>query len=234
MVPRRSPGIRRLSIRICATLSVEQTSGSPDRASVSDSRLRHPQRKGSAGAPHELNNKPTTFDPYVQRFSRGTLNVGNDDRLLHTNRFITWGRRGRRHRPFNDGEVSLSSFQGSGTDRCGVGPASWARRGSLFDHPYYARTAASGTFSIDGIPPGRYLVRAWHPSLGVADDSVTVPAGQQVSVAFRLRPKASATGAPAPAPPISEPVILPSIPAASTTPTAATSTPTMIGPPPPR
>jgi hypothetical protein len=185
----------------------------------------------------ELNNTNCTFDPYVQAISTGgTLNVGNDDRLLHTNRFINVGTGDVLGiAPFNDdGEVvPLDVFKEPAQIEVVSDRHPWARAWiAVLDHPYYAQTAASGTFSIDGIPPGRYLVRAWHPSLGVADDSVTIPAGQQVSVTFRLRPKASATGAPAPAPPISEPVILPSIPAASTTPTAASSTPTMIGPPP--
>lgn len=187
----------------------------------------------------ELNNTNCTFDPYVQAIlTDGTLNVGNDDRLLHTNRFINVGTGELVGiAPFNDdGEVvPLDVFKEPAQIEVVSDRHPWARAWiAVLDHPYYAQTAASGTFSIQGIPPGRYLVRAWHPVLGVADDSVTVPAGQQVSVAFRLRPKASATGAPAPAPPISEPVILPSIPAASTTPTAASTTPTMIGPPPPR
>lgn len=186
----------------------------------------------------ELNNTNCTFDPYVQPIlAGGTLNVGNDDRLLHTNRFINVGTgEVLGIAPFNDdGEVvPLDVFKEPAQIEVVSDRHPWARAWlAVLDHPYYAQTAASGTFSIEGIPPGRYLVRAWHPSLGVDDDSVTVPAGQQVSVAFRLRPKASATGAPAPAPPIREPVILPSIPAASTTPTAASSTPTMIGPPPP-
>jgi len=62
---------------------------------------------------------------------------------------------------------------------------------AVLDHPYFAQTSASGSFTIDGVPPGRYRVRAWHPSLGFADDSVTVTAGQQTSVAFRIRPTAS-------------------------------------------
>jgi hypothetical protein len=187
----------------------------------------------------ELNNTNCTFDPYVQAIATsGTLNVGNDDRLVHTNRFINVGT-GEivGIAPFNDdGEVvPLDVFKEPAQIEVVSDRHPWARAWiAVLDHPYYAQSAASGTFSIEGIPPGRYLVRAWHPSLGVADDSVTVPAGQQVSVAFRLRPKASATGAPAPPPPsISEPPPLPDIPAPSTTPTAST-TPTMIGPPPPR
>jgi carboxypeptidase family protein len=187
----------------------------------------------------ELNNTNCTLDPYVQAIATGgTLNVGNDDRLVHTNRFINVGT-GEvvGIAPFNDdGEVvPLDVFKEPAQIEVVSDRHPWTRAWiAVLDHPYYAQTAASGVFSIEGIPPGRYLVRAWHPSLGVADDSVTVPAGQQVNVAFRLRPKPSATGEPAPRPPsISEPVLEPIAPAASSTPTSS-STPTMIGPPPPR
>ena len=104
---------------------------------------------------------------------------------------------------------------------------------AVLDHPYYAQTAASGTFSIEGIPPGRYLFRAWHPALGFADDSVSVVAGQQASVAFKIRPTARATPTPAsPLPGDSQrpPALSPT---ASSTP-ASSSTPRVSGPPPPR
>src|SRR5215210_3787246 len=40
----------------------------------------------------ELNNTNCTLDPYVQAIpTGGTLNVGNDDRLVHMNRFINVG-----------------------------------------------------------------------------------------------------------------------------------------------
>jgi hypothetical protein len=185
----------------------------------------------------ELANTNCTLDPYVQAMStNGTLNVSNDDKTVHTNRFINVGTGELLGvAPFNDdGEVvPVDVFTEPAQIEVVSDRHPWTRAWiAVLDHPYYAQTAASGAFSIEGVPPGRYLVRAWHPSLGVADDSVTVPAGQQVSVAFRIRPKPSATPAPTPRPPA---VITPaatSTPAASITPTAS-STPTMIGPPPP-
>src|SRR5204863_9140195 len=64
---------------------------------------------------------------------------------------------------------------------------------AVLDHPYYAQTAANGTYSIDGIPAGKYHLRAWHPGLGFVDDSVNVIAGQTVSLAFRIRTLAPST-----------------------------------------
>lgn len=187
----------------------------------------------------ELANTNCTLDPYVQAISTdGTLNVSNDDKTLHTNRFINVGTGELVGiAPFNDdGEVvPLDVFQEPAQIEVVSDRHPWTRAWiAVLDHPYYAHTAASGAFSIEGVPPGRYLVRAWHPALGIADDSVTVPAGQQVSVAFRIRPKPSTSPAPAPRPPRdSQPAPAPVLPAASSTPSAS-STPTMIGPPPPR
>jgi hypothetical protein len=30
-------------------------------------------------------------------------------------------------------------------------------------HPYYALTSADGSFRLDGVPPGRYTLKVWHP-----------------------------------------------------------------------
>jgi plastocyanin len=41
-------------------------------------------------------------------------------------------------------------------------------------HPYFAVTGADGSFSLDGIPPGDYVVEAWHERLGTKEMNVTV------------------------------------------------------------
>lgn len=186
----------------------------------------------------ELNNSNCTLDPYVQAISTGgTLNVGNDDRLLHTNRFINVGTgKIAGIAPFNDdGEVvPLDGFKEPAQIEVVSDQHPWTRAWiAVLDHPYYTQTAANGSFTIDGIPPGRYAVRAWHPALGFTDDSVTVLAGQQITAALRIRPSAK-TPAPYPQPSDSQPA--PSItPAASSTPASSTpSTRPTIGPPPPR
>jgi len=193
---------------------------------------------------YELANSSCTLDPYVQAIStNGTLNVSNDDRTVHTNRFINVGT-GQivGIAPFSDdGEVvPLDGFKEPAEIEVVSDRHPWTHAWiAVLDHPYYTRTAANGTFSIDVIPPGRYRFRAWHPSLGFTDDSVTVMAGQQVSVAFRIRPKPSTTPAPAPRAPSDSQLAPASItPATSSTPTASSTpsstTRSTIGPPPPR
>jgi hypothetical protein len=57
--------------------------------------------------------------------------------------------------------------------------------GMAVDNPYYALTAADGTFSLPDVPPGEYTLMAWHPSVGTTMESkVTVSAGQSVQKDF--------------------------------------------------
>ena len=186
----------------------------------------------------ELANSNCTLDPYVQAMTTsGTLNVSNDDRTLHTNRFINVGTgQIAGIAPFNDdGEVvPVDRFKESAEIEVVSDRHPWSHAWiAVLDHPYYAQTAANGTFSVDGIPPGRYLFRAWHPALGFADDSVTVVAGQLVSVAFRIRPTGRAIPTPSTPIPSDSQRAAVSIPSAASSTPASSSTPKTIGPPPP-
>jgi hypothetical protein len=191
----------------------------------------------------ELNNTNCTLDPYVQVIpTGGTVNVGNDDRLVHMNRFINVGTgKIAGVAPFNDdGElVPIDRFNEAAEIEVVSDKHPWARAWlAVLDHPYYAQTAANGTFTIDAIPAGKYRLRAWHPAIGFADDSVTVLAGQQVTAVLRIRPTVKPIVVPQQPLTDSERAaaaipILPSMPAASTTPSSST-TPRTIGPPPPQ
>jgi len=191
----------------------------------------------------DLTNDNCTLDPYVQAISTSsTLNVTNDDRTLHTNKFINVGTGEIAGvAPFNDdGEVvPVDHFKEPAEIEVVCEQHPWTHAWiAVLDHPYYAQTAANGTFNIAGIPAGRYHVRAWHPALGVVDDSVTVVAGQSVNVAFRIRKLAPSTPEP-PARPNSDSVraaasstpAVPILPAASSTPASSDTSPAA---PPPR
>jgi hypothetical protein len=182
----------------------------------------------------DLTNDSCTLDPFVQVIpTNSTLNVGNDDRLLQTNRFINVGT-GQivAVAPFNDdGEVvPVDRFKEAAEIEVVSEQHPWTHAWmAVLDHPYYAQTAASGTYKIEGIPPGRYRIRAWHPGLGYADDSVTVGAGQQVNVEFRILRAAPAV----PTPPATESVRpaasstpgVPILPTASSTPSSSDTVP---------
>jgi len=60
---------------------------------------------------------------------------------------------------------------------------------AVFDHPYFTVTGAGGTFTIDGVPPGKYTLRAWHERTAVATQTVDVGANGVVKVTVVLEGK---------------------------------------------
>jgi len=184
----------------------------------------------------DLTNNNCALDPFVQVIStQGTLNVSNDDRALNTLKFINVGT-GQivGVAPFNDdGEVvPIDHFAEPAEIEVVSEQHPWTHAWiATLDHPYYAQTAASGAFTIDSVPPGKYHVRAWHPALGFADDSVTVVAGQPVMVAFKIRkaapdkPTTPIVNQAAPESARVSPPAVPILPTASSTAPAASSTP---------
>ena len=54
----------------------------------------------------------------------------------------------------------------------------------VLDHPYFAVTAQDGMFDISTLPPGDYLLEAWHEALGTQTQNVTVTTGQTAEVSF--------------------------------------------------
>lgn len=68
---------------------------------------------------------------------------------------------------------------------CDVHPwmAAWV---AIQDHPYFAVTGADGTFTIKGVPPGSYILEAWHPVLGITSTKVKVKKGKATKATFTL------------------------------------------------
>jgi plastocyanin len=57
--------------------------------------------------------------------------------------------------------------------KCDVHPWMGAYLG-VFDHPYFAVTDDSGSYSISGLAPGKYVIEAWHEKLGSQSADITV------------------------------------------------------------
>jgi plastocyanin len=59
---------------------------------------------------------------------------------------------------------------------------------SVFEHPYFAVTPADGTVALPPLPPGDYVVAAWHEALGTVRRSVGLPARGSISVDLAFDP----------------------------------------------
>lgn len=59
--------------------------------------------------------------------------------------------------------------------RCDIHPWMLAHL-SVFAHPYFGVTGQDGTVTLTQVPPGQYVVAAWHRELGSVEHAVTVEA----------------------------------------------------------
>ena len=57
--------------------------------------------------------------------------------------------------------------------KCDVHPWMGAFLG-VFDHPYFAVTDDSGSYTISGLAPGKYVLEAWHEKLGLQTVNLSV------------------------------------------------------------
>jgi hypothetical protein len=57
--------------------------------------------------------------------------------------------------------------------------------GLAVDNPYYQMTGKDGTFSLTDVPPGDYVLTAWHPGVGtMLEKKISVPAKGTVQADF--------------------------------------------------
>ena len=59
----------------------------------------------------------------------------------------------------------------------------------VFKDPYFAKTGADGTFTIENVPPGTYTVEAWQEKYGTTDQQVTVGQKETKTVNFSFKAK---------------------------------------------
>lgn len=56
-----------------------------------------------------------------------------------------------------------------------------------FENPYFAVTDKGGNYTIEGVPPGKYVVKTWHEKLKEVSQEVTVEAGKATTSSFELK-----------------------------------------------
>ena len=64
--------------------------------------------------------------------------------------------------------------------------AAWV---GVLAHPFFAVSAADGSFALTGVPPGTYTIEAWHERFGAQTAAVTIADHQAQTVAFAFTAK---------------------------------------------
>jgi len=129
------------------------------------------------------------YDPHVLALQTGqTILIRNSDDTLHnvnvqpgSNAAFNQGQplAGMElERTFDNAEVGIPA-------RCDVHPWMGAFI-SVFDHPYFSVSTETGAFSIPQLPPGDYVIEAWHETLGTMTQNVTVAPNETASVSIEF------------------------------------------------
>lgn len=147
--------------------------------------------KNAWGTPtgYELNQKTCTFVPWIMVVEdKKELIIINRDPVLHnihTYELIPSGTKFVRVTMFNEAQPTqgytfkkkIRMRRGDSMKvECDAHNFMHAYM-KVLKNPYYAITAADGSYSIDQIPAGKYKVTVWHSSLGKVVKDVEIGAG---------------------------------------------------------
>jgi hypothetical protein len=141
---------------------------------------------------YELVSSGCALSPRIQAVAvGGTVNVYNDDKVLHRLVFIRAGTNDTlQTMPFtNDNEIvaadRLARTPGIVEVRCAQHPQERAYI-AVFDHPYFGVASSGGTVTFDSMPSGDYSVMTWHEGMKAPVSTPTkVPESGQAQVVVK-------------------------------------------------
>lgn len=139
------------------------------------------------GATPRLNNASCRFEPQIQVIPAGPLEIVNSDPVLH-NTHGYYGRRTAFNLALpNQGQTIPTELSRPGEVRVDCDAHGWME-GWVYvaDNPYFAVTAADGSFSITDVPPGEYTLVAVQPHTGPIETPVTVTGGESTQLELDL------------------------------------------------
>ncbi|MGC8640046.1 MAG: carboxypeptidase regulatory-like domain-containing protein [Isosphaeraceae bacterium] len=136
--------------------------------------------------PVEIDQQGCVFTPHVLAMMAGQeIEYKNSDPLSHNIRTNA-----RRNPPFN--KIFASKMTSKSTldlaeqaiqVKCDI--HFWMSAFlHVLPHPFFAVTGDDGVFVIPGVPPGNYTLSAWHETIKIPDQKVTLGAGEVKEIDF--------------------------------------------------
>lgn len=142
--------------------------------------------------PVVLDQEGCMYEPYVMGIMvNQPLEIVNSDDTLHNVHATP-----KINQEFNKGQpVKGMKFVHKFTKpefpvrfKCDVHPWMFAYV-HVVPHPFFDTTREAGTFTLKGLPPGKYTVEAWHHKAGTQTADVEVGAGETKNVDFTFELK---------------------------------------------
>lgn len=138
----------------------------------------------------ELDNVKCAFAPDIQVIRAGTLDVVNNDPVLHNTHGYYDRRTAFNLALPNQGQRIPVELKRPGAVRVDCDAHGWME-GWVYvtDNPYYAVTGADGKFTISDVPAGNYTLVAMQPFTGPTQQPVVVTAGKPTDLTIELTKK---------------------------------------------
>jgi hypothetical protein len=135
----------------------------------------------------ELDQEGCIYRPHIVGLQTGqTLSIHNSDPVLHNVNTRPSINRGFNISQPREGMTSQRSFSSPEIMipvRCDV--HGWMHAYiAVLDHPYFAVTGEDGSFRIENLPPGDYVIETWHEQYGTQTSNVSVPPNGTAEVSF--------------------------------------------------
>jgi plastocyanin len=133
--------------------------------------------RSAAGPNPSIIMKGKSFTPRVVVVPvGGTVEFPNEDPIFH-NVFSVSGENRFDLQLYKRPKSGAQTFHHAGLVRiyCNIHPQMSAVV-LVRDNPYFAKAAPDGSFTIEGVPAGKYTLTAWHDKAGAASQEIVVPA----------------------------------------------------------
>jgi plastocyanin len=138
--------------------------------------------------PAVLDQRNATFIPHVLSIVKGTtVKIVNRDKTYHNVFSLSSTKKfdiGRRP----TGEEVPETFDKAGIVQvfCDI-HSHMSAYIIVLDNPLFVQPKADGTYTIEGVPAGKYSIHVWHERFSASPQSVVVTSGEATTVDFRLQ-----------------------------------------------